>query len=317
MTPRPATTGPVSQPDASDSQPRVTDELRWAQTVLSAAGVESPRADADWLLAALLGVDRGRLAVIDTLGTEVRDRFREAIGRRSRRIPLQHIIGTTHFGPAELAVGPGVFIPRPETEFLLEWAAAQSSSSRRSTVVDLCSGSGALAIAVALMVPTARVHAVEKSPAALEWLRRNVSRVGADVSARITVHAGDVTDLEQMRTLLPVGAVDVVVANPPYVPSAADVTPEVSHDPSDAVFGGADGMTVIRPMLAVIAELLRADGVMGLEHDDSTAIQVMAAVESTDRFGDVRAHKDLTGRPRFVTARRVAGADGAHGRMAG
>ncbi|GAB88488.1 peptide chain release factor N(5)-glutamine methyltransferase [Gordonia rhizosphera] len=317
MTPRPATTGPVSQPEASDSYPRVIDELRWAQTVLSVAGVESPRADAEWLLASVLGVERGRLAVIDTVDTDVRDRFRGAIERRSRRIPLQHIIGTAHFGPAELTVGPGVFIPRPETEFLLEWAAAQSSSLHRPAVVDLCSGSGALAIAVALMVPTARVHAVEKSPAALEWLRRNVSRAGAEVASRITVHAGDVTDLEQMRALLPVGAVDVVVANPPYVPSAADVAPEVYHDPSDAVFGGADGMTVIGPMLAVIAELLRPGGVMGLEHDDSTAAQVMAAVDSTDRFGDVRAHTDLTGRPRFVTARRVAGADDAHGRMAG
>lgn len=284
----------------------VADELSWAQRTLADAGIESSRADAEWLLAATLDVDRGRLLVLDGIDAAAAADFRVAVRRRASRVPLQHIIGTAAFGPAELAVGPGVFTPRPETEFLAEWATRHlSAEPAPSTVVDLCSGSGALAVAIALLVPTARVYAVERSAEALIWLRRNVNACPSAVSDRITVVSGDVTDAAAMRAALPAGTVDVVVANPPYVPLNTDVSAEVAHDPADAVYGGADGMSVIIPMLPVIAELLRPGGVTGIEHDETTSVAVLAAVRATDAFDDVAPRDDLTGRPRFVTARRV------------
>lgn len=282
----------------------VDGELAWARTVLADAGIESARADADWLLAAVLGIDRGRLLVVDDLDDDVVHRFRAAVVRRAQRIPLQHIIGTASFGPAELSVGPGVFTPRPETEFLVEWALRALPEAGVVRVVDLCSGSGALAIAIAMLAPHTRVWAVERSADALEWLRRNVNDAPADVAGRITVVAADVTDPAALAEQIGPASVDVVVSNPPYVPTTTPVSPEVAHDPVEAVFGGADGMSVIVPMLPVIAALLRPGGVFGLEHDESTTAAVMSAATATDRVIDVRAHDDLTGRPRFVTGRR-------------
>ncbi|NED66813.1 peptide chain release factor N(5)-glutamine methyltransferase, partial [Streptomyces sp. SID10244] len=154
------------------------------------------------------------LLIVDGLDQATRDRFRGLVDRRARRIPLQHIVGATSFGPAELVVGPGVFVPRPETEFLAEWAVGIADGAGIVTVVDLCSGSGALAIAVATMLPNARVWAVERSPEALEWLRRNVASAPPQVRDRIAVVAADVTDAAQMHATLPAGSVDVVVANP-------------------------------------------------------------------------------------------------------
>ncbi|AZG44757.1 peptide chain release factor N(5)-glutamine methyltransferase [Gordonia insulae] len=280
-------------------------ELSRATEQLAAAGIDSARSDAEWLLVALSGVDRGRLLMMDALDDAARTAYRAAVTRRAQRIPLQHIIGTAAFGPAELAVGPGVFTPRPETEFLAEWACgAAGRIDGPASVVDLCSGSGALAIAIATMLPTARVRAVERSPVALEWLRGNVDRAAGSVRARVSVVAADVTDADRMRASIPTGSIDVVVANPPYVPDGAAVAPEVAHDPAEAVFAGADGMSVITPMLTVIAGMLRPGGVVGLEHDDSTSDAVVAAMSVTGAFVDVRAHRDLAGRPRFVTARR-------------
>ncbi|MYR06091.1 peptide chain release factor N(5)-glutamine methyltransferase [Gordonia sp. SID5947] len=301
------TAGDSSEGACNPPRARVVEsELSWATQVLGQAGIDSARGDAEWLLAAVLGIDRGRLLVADGLDDDTRARFRALVARRTMRIPLQHIVGTAAFGPAELAVGPGVFIPRPETELLAEWAVGIGArAGGTATIVDLCSGSGALAIAIATMLPTARLWAVERSPAALEWLRRNVASAPPGVADRITVVAADVTDVEQMRIGLPWGSVDVVVANPPYVPQAATVSPEVAHDPADAVFGGADGMSVITPMLPIIAELLMPGGAMGVEHDDTTSAAVLAAVESVGVFDDVRARDDLAGRPRFVTARRA------------
>ncbi|NDZ94685.1 peptide chain release factor N(5)-glutamine methyltransferase [Streptomyces sp. SID6673] len=284
---------------------RVDSELSRAERTLRDAGVDSARGDAEWLLAAVLEIDRGRLLIVDGLDQATRDRFRGLVDRRARRIPLQHIVGATSFGPAELVVGPGVFVPRPETEFLAEWAVGIADGAGIVTVVDLCSGSGALAIAVATMLPNARVWAVERSPEALEWLRRNVASAPPQVRDRIAVVAADVTDAAQMHATLPAGSVDVVVANPPYVPQAARVAPEVAHDPADAVFGGADGMSVITPMMPIVAELLRPGGVVGVEHDDTTSAAVLDVVGAVGAFDDVRARDDLAGRPRFVTARRV------------
>ncbi|MEE3848716.1 peptide chain release factor N(5)-glutamine methyltransferase [Gordonia sp. LSe1-13] len=297
---------------------RADAEIRWAQQALAAAGVDTARTDAEWLLAAALGVDRGRLLIVDTVDDAARARFHDAVQRRARRVPLQHIIGTAPFGPVELEVGPGVFTPRPETEFLAEWAARSLEGSGPARVVDLCSGSGALAIAVATMAPTAQVTAVERSPDALMWLRRNVERTPPAVAERISVIAADVTDVDRMCAIIPDRSVDVVVSNPPYVPEGGVISPEVAHDPHEAVFAGDDGMSVITPMLVVIGRMLRPDGVVGIEHDETTAAAVLAGLGASGQFLDMLTRADLAGRPRFATARRAPdlSAD-PRGRMAG
>ncbi|MGV9713435.1 peptide chain release factor N(5)-glutamine methyltransferase [Gordonia sp. NPDC003424] len=293
----------MTTPDPSAGG-RVDVELSWATTVLAEAGVESARVDAEWLLAAVLEVDRGRLLILDDLDPDAVERFRAAVRRRAQRIPLQHIIGTASFGPAELAVGPGVFTPRPETEVLLEWAVREMADTAEPCVADLCGGSGALAIGIALAVPTARVWVVERSADALTWLRRNVDHALGAGTDRITVVAADVTDAVAVTRAIPAHSLDVVVSNPPYVPLGTAVPPEVDHDPPEAVFAGDDGMSVIGPMASVIARILRPGGAMGIEHDESTSAAVLAAVEATHAFSDIRARDDLTGRPRFVTGRR-------------
>jgi release factor glutamine methyltransferase len=174
-------------------------------------------------------------------------------------------------------------------------------------VVDLCSGSGAIALAVAHEVPEARVYAVERSPDALEWLRRNAAERAAAGDRPIEVVAGDVTDPAVLCELE--GRVDVVLCNPPYVPDAAPVAPEVAdHDPAEAVFGGPDGLSIIRPVVARAAALLGSGGVVGIEHDDSHGVAVPDLLRADGRFTQVRDERDLADRPRFATARR--GSDG-------
>ncbi|UPW11031.1 peptide chain release factor N(5)-glutamine methyltransferase [Gordonia terrae] len=283
----------------------VSDELRAGTACLAAAGIDSARHDADWLMAHVLGVDAGRLVLMDAIDDAQARAFRSAVERRARRIPLQHIVGTAAFGPVELAVGPGVFSPRPETEYLLEWAVDRLRERPGSALAaDFCSGSGALAIGVAAMSPGTRVVAVEADEDALVWLRRNVTDAATVVGSRVEVVAADVTDPEQIADSVPMGSVSVLVTNPPYVPLDAAVGPEVAHDPARAVFGGADGMSVIEPMVPVIARTLAPGGVVGIEHDDTTADAVVACLHAHGDFEDVTRHADLTGRPRFVTARR-------------
>lgn len=283
----------------------VSGELRAGTTRLAAAGIDSPRRDAEWLMAHVLGIDAGRLVLVDTIDDAAARAFRTAIERRAQRIPLQHIVGTAAFGPIELDVGPGVFIPRPETEYLLEWAVDRLRERPGPAIAaDFCSGSGALAIGVAAMSPETRVVAVEADEDALVWLRRNVTGATAVIGSRVEVIAADVTDPEQIADAVPVGSVSVLVTNPPYVPLDAAIGPEVAHDPARAVFGGADGMSVIEPIVPVIARTLAPGGVVGIEHDDTTADAVAACLRAHGDFEDVTRHADLTGRPRFVTARR-------------
>ncbi|MBD0863701.1 peptide chain release factor N(5)-glutamine methyltransferase [Gordonia sp. zg691] len=294
----------------------VVDELRSATAQLAQAGIDSARGDAEWLMAHVLDTDPGRLVVIDEIDDAHRRAFRAAVSRRAQRIPLQHIVGTAAFGPIELAVGPGVFIPRPETEYLLEWvvttavprarALAQADTSPGPLLIaDLCSGSGALAISIATMIPDARVIAVEADEDALLWLRRNVADAPPAVGARVEVVAADVTDADRIAEVVP-GGVSVIVSNPPYVPLDAGIGPEVAHDPARAVFGGADGMSVIVPMTPVIATMLVPGGFVGIEHDDTTSEAVVECLLAHGGFDEVTPRNDLTGRPRFVTARRTA-----------
>ncbi|MFE0749794.1 N5-glutamine methyltransferase family protein [Gordonia sp. NPDC058843] len=283
----------------------VSAELRAAAARLTASGIDSARRDAEWLLAHVLGIDVGRLVLVDRIDDAPTRAFRAAVDLRAQRIPLQHIVGTAAFGPVELAVGPGVFIPRPETEHLLEWAVERlGAASGPATAADFCSGSGALAIGIAAMSPGTRVMAVEADEDALVWLRRNVADAATPVGSRVEVIAADVTDPTQMAQLIPAGSVSVLVTNPPYVPLDAVVGPEVAHDPARAVFGGVDGMSVIAPMVPVIARTLAPGGVVGIEHDDTTAEHVVACLRAHGDFEEVTRHTDLTDRPRFVTARR-------------
>lgn len=293
--------------------------LRDSANRLDAAGVPSPAVDAELLLADILGVDRGRLVAVRPIDEATRGRYEAAVARRVAREPLQHIIGRAWFGPIDVAVGPGVFVPRPETESLLEWALIQARGAEYATIVDLCSGSGALAIALAHELPDAHVHAVELSDDALVWLRCNVSQQPASVAERIVVHQGDVTDAGELTGLIGSGSADLIVSNPPYIPLAAEsaLDPEVrEHDPHLALFGGADGMSVIDPMLTSIAAIARPGAPVAIEHDDTTADLVAAAFLGA-RFVDVAARTDLAGRPRFVTGRAPDRANATRASMEG
>jgi release factor glutamine methyltransferase len=267
-----------------------------ATTLLADAGIKSARYDAEELAAHLTGTDRGRLPLIDSPDDAFFDRYHAAIAARSRRVPLQHITGTAAFGSLTLLVGPGVFIPRPETEAMLEWGTAQCLPEA-PVVVDVCTGSGALALALAQHWPAARVLGIDDSDAALDYARRN--------SAGTTVEllCADATDPDLLTALD--GQVDLVVANPPYVPDAVHVEPEVSqHDPPHSVFGGPDGMRVINGVVGLAGRWLRPGGFFAVEHDDTTSSLTSELVSSTGLFDEVVARTDLTGRPRFVTARR-------------
>ena len=264
---------------------------------LAGAGVESPRVDAELLAAHVLEVPRGRLALIDTLRPDQLHRFTALVGERVRRIPLQHLLGTAAFRHVELAVGDGVFVPRPETELLAGWGIDRTAPG--AVVVDLCSGTGAIALAVADESKAGRVIAVERSPAALGYLRRNAAGFGS-----VEVVEGDVTDPELLAGVR--GGADVVLCNPPYVPDGTPVPPEVAdHDPAEAVFGGADGLAVIHPVIGLAAVLLKPGGVVGIEHDDGHGEAVPGLLRADGRFTDVTVHPDLTGRPRFTTASRT------------
>lgn len=266
----------------------------------------SPRVDAELLAAHLLGVERGRLGLVPLVDSAMVDAYRAMVAQRAERIPLQYITGTSAMGEIELAVGPGVFVPRPETELLLAWALAflERHAQQHPVVLDLCTGSGALALAIAHARPDAVVHAVELEPKALAWARRNAERRSDDGDTPIVLHQGDVTDRTLLTSLE--GTVDLVVTNPPYIPEGADLDPEViDHDPHTALFGGADGLSVIRPMVSNIARWLKIGGAVAVEHDDTHGPEVAELFTRRRVFGEVEEHTDLAGKPRFVVARRV------------
>jgi release factor glutamine methyltransferase len=279
-----------------------------ATQTLAAAGVPSPRVDAELLAAHVLGVPRGRLAVAPDPDAGQERTFRDLVARRAAREPLQHLTGLAPFRYELLHVGPGVFIPRPETEQLvmwgLSWLRAQGIDEPR--VVDLCAGSGAIAVSVAAEKSGATVLAVEQSPEALPWLRRNVEAVAAAPGSRVIVVRGDATDPAVLAELD--GRVDLVLSNPPYVPhlDRPALPPEVvEHDPPEALFGGPDGLDVIRRLIPRIAALLRPGGAFALEHDETHVHVVPSLVAADGRFEQVETHPDLARRPRFTSAVRA------------
>jgi release factor glutamine methyltransferase len=274
--------------------------VRAAALRLAEAGVASPEHDAAELLAHVLGTTRSALPLADDVTSEQQERYAALVARRADREPLQHLLGTAAFRYVELAVGPGVFTPRPETELLAGWAVDQARAvledGRVPVVVDLCTGSGAIALSVATEVPTAQVHAVELGEDALLWAERNLSGSGVDL------RHGD------MRDAFPDldGQVDVVVCNPPYIPLDAyeSVAREArDHDPHLALFSGDDGLDAMRVLEQVAGRLLRTGGVVGAEHADVQGEAAPGVFRAAERWADVRDHRDLAGRDRYLTAR--------------
>lgn len=276
--------------------PDVRSLLTDATRRLAGAGVATPRVDAELLLAAASGTVRGRLLTLNTVADPVAERFASYVARRAAREPLQHVVGTAPFRRVELAVGPGVFVPRPETELLVDAVLPTLARLERPLVVDLCAGSGALAVAIAEELPGARVVAVERHTAALRWLHRNADARG------VTVVAGDVADETLLAELR--DSVDAVLSNPPYVPGGVAVAPEVRADPPDAVFAGPDGLSVLPAVIACAGQLLRPGGMLAVEHDDTHGTAVPALLARDGRWADVADHLDLADRPRFATAVR-------------
>jgi release factor glutamine methyltransferase len=255
---------------------------RQVATTLAEAGVASPQHDARVLM---------RHAEKHDLALD------ELVARRAARVPLQHLVGSVGFRYLDLDVGPGVFIPRPETELLVDAVLAATRETTNPTVVDLCAGSGAIGLSVAHEHPTVQVHLVERSADAYAWLVRN-----AGSRNRVHLHLADLaaapTGLDR--------SVDVVVSNPPYVPlDERDlVAPEVrDHDPADALWGGPSGLDVIVRVVERAVELLRPGGTLVIEHSDRHGKSVAAMCEASG-FIDVEDHQDLTGRPRFTVGLR-------------
>jgi release factor glutamine methyltransferase len=275
---------------------------------LAAAGVPSPRVDAETLAAHVTGMDRRQLVFAEPMSAEQTKWFAALVERRAAREPLQHLTGRAPFRHLELVVGPGVFIPRPETELVAQAAIDEVHRLVRRRgghplVVDLGTGSGAIALAVATEAPAARIHAIELDPTAHSYAARNLA--GRDnVTLQLVDAAEALPDLD--------GTMDVVVANPPYVPltSAAELDPEVAdHEPAVALFGGPDGLAGPRTVVAAALRLLRPGGLLVMEHDAGHGASVTALLGDPLHWADVTDQRDLTGRARFVTARRSGGAE--------
>jgi release factor glutamine methyltransferase len=272
-----------------------------ATRALHVAGVPSPRHDAEELLGWLLDCPRSELWRHQD--QPVPDRYDELVQTRASRVPLQHITGRAYFRHLVLAVGPGVFVPRPETEIVVEHALHEMRALQLAdaVVVDLCSGSGAIALSIADEAPAMvsghlEVHAVEADDDAIAWLRHNC----AD-SAVVVHHADLAAPLGDLA-----GRVDLVVANPPYIPlEAVPRDLEVArHDPSMALYSGADGLDHIRAVERSAARLLRSGGAVVVEHSDEQGAAA-TRVFGASTWCDVLDHQDLTGRDRFVSARRA------------
>lgn len=283
---------------------RLVDLLRAAAATLAAAGVPSPDADAELLAAHVLGVGRGELAAAALRGDRVPDAAERAVqdlvARRASREPLQHITGRAAFRHLDLRVGPGVFVPRPETEMVAQLAidALRSAAIPAPVAVDLGTGSGAIALAVATEVPHAQVHAAENSVDAFVWAKENFAEVAAG-NARLAF-----IDLADAFPELD-GTVSVVVSNPPYVPDdAIPRDPEVRHwDPPAALYGGADGLDVVRVLSGVARRLLHPGGTLILEHGEWQGAPIRELL-TADGWRAAATHPDLTMRDRATTALR-------------
>ncbi|GAB3623325.1 peptide chain release factor N(5)-glutamine methyltransferase [Mariniluteicoccus endophyticus] len=276
-----------------------SEALREAGFVLDGAGVPSPVNDARLLLSHTLGVEPGRLVLVDSVEPKAYATFLRHIEARATGLPLQHITGEAWFRNIRVEVGPGVFVPRPETEVMTGWAIdrLRETDLAHPRVVELCAGSGAISLSLVDEVPGVEVHAVEVDHDAADWCERNL--VGSGVSLTVADMAEALHDLD--------GTVDLVIANPPYIPldMYEGVPEEVRvHDPAVALFSGPDGLDAMRVVARAGARLLRRGGLICAEHAEVQAESAPTVFVDEGDWTHVRDHVDLNERPRFVTAVR-------------
>lgn len=283
----------------------VAEAVRASERLLEMAGCETPRGDAQWIAAHVLGVSRAALFIDgdQPFPPEHREAFETLVERRARREPLGYVLGTVNFRGIELEVGPGVLVPRPETEVTAGRAIARAlQRGARVTLIDVGTGSAALALSVAAEVPAAHVFATESSPGARAWALRNLARTGL----RVTLLPGEL--LEPLHPSLG-GAVDVIVSNPPYVPNRRwdELPAEVkSYEPREAVCGGEDGLDVVMRILESVPRWLAIGGWLVLELDETQSPRV-GRLLSVIGYTDVIVTDDLAGRPRVVEGRWIGG----------
>jgi len=276
----------------------------WAVDVLAAARVPTPEIDAELLIGHVVGLSRGQLQAKAAVGAELGLpdvlAVMEAVERRAAREPLQHITGLAPFRQLELAVGPGVFVPRPETEITAQLAidALLAVPGGLPNALDVGTGSGAIAIAMATEVPHAAVVALENSPQAFIWARQNARESGAP---NLRVVFGDLAEALPDAQ----GKFDVVVSNPPYIPDhAIPRDPEVRlHDPAPALYGGPDGLDVVRRLSRRALGWLRTGGSLVIEHGERQGAEIRALL-AADGWRALATHRDLVGRDRVTTALR-------------
>lgn len=288
-----------------------------AERRLSNAGIDSASVDSAQLLAFVLGVSRSHLILQDSIDEEDRVHFERLMAKRLNRIPLQHLTGKAPFRHIELDVGPGVFIPRPETELVTEAAIRHLRACSNPRAFDLCSGSGAIALSLAYEVPGTRVTAVELSDQATPYLRNNAERI--ETLVPVEVVSADATDTTVQAFVSAIGTCDVVTCNPPYIPSAmVPKDPEVrDHEPPLALYGGDDGLDVVRGIVKTAAVLLKQGGLLVIEHadlqgPDSPNGGVVAVVKEcrdpvtgASQFHSVEDRQDYNQLPRFTMAIRA------------
>lgn len=257
-------------------------------------------AEARTLLAHVAGIELSQLILLDAIDAEAEAEFIELVNRRQAGEPVQYLTGKAHFRTVTVEVEPGVFIPRPETEVMTGWAIEKlRAMSGWPVVVELCAGSGAISAAIAAELPGCRQYAVELSPVAAAAAERNLAGSGVDL------REGDMADAFADLN----GSVDLVIANPPYIPLtaweyvAADVR---THEPDLALFSGDDGLDAMRVVAATAARLLRPGGLVCAEHAEVQAESAVAVFADTGRFTRLADHRDLTDRPRFVVGVRAA-----------
>ena len=282
----------------------IAESVERAASVLAGAGIQNARVDAELLAGHVLGLSRGgvqaRIVTDAAIGVEDFLAINEAVERRAAREPLQHITGRAPFRNLELAVGPGVFVPRPETEQVVQFAidALRAVPSGQPLAVDLGTGSGAIALAMATEVPHSRVWGVEVSPLAFVWTKQNFRENAPDNAIPVFV------DLAHALPSLD-GTVDVVISNPPYIPlGAIPRDPEVRlFDPEIALYGGDDGLDIVRDVSRTALRLLHPGGTLVMEHGELQAAEI-AALLRADGWNAVASHRDLVGRDRATTAIR-------------